>query len=83
MYQKENPAATSLFRKAVKMRGMTMEDLAHDALIPKTTLYRRLAHPSTLTIANLRNIFDALGADADEALGIVGQLLWEGVEWDA
>ena len=83
MYLKENPTAASLLRRAAKVRGMTIDDLAREAMIPRTTLRRRLTHPSTITIENLRDIFDALAANADEALKIVGQLLWDGGEWDA
>ena len=83
MYLKENPTAASLLRRAAKVRGMTIDDLAREAMIPRTTLRRRLTHPATITIENLRDIFDALAANADEALKIVGQLLWEGGEWDA
>ena len=69
--------STDLLRQAVKERGLTLGALAKRARIPRTTLFHRLANPDSLDISNLRNIFDALSADADEALTITAALLWK------
>lgn len=69
--------STDLLRQAVKKRGLTLGALAKRARIPRTTLFYRLANPDSFDISNLRNIFDALSADADEALTITAALLWK------
>lgn len=69
--------STDLLRQAVKERGITMGALAKLAHIPRTTLLKRLANSDSFSIGTLRDIFDALSADADEALTITAALLWK------
>lgn len=72
--------STDLLRQAVRARGLTLDELAGRALMPHATFFRRLGHPSNFTVGNLRDIYDALLLDADEALSITAALLWEGSE---
>lgn len=74
--------STSLLRQVARTHGFALDELARRALIPHTTFFRRLGRPSTFTVGNLRDIFDALALDADVALLITAALLWEGGEND-
>lgn len=69
--------STDLLRQAVKERGLTLGALAKRARIPRTTLFHRLTNPDSFSVGNLRDIFDALSVDADEALTITAALLWK------
>lgn len=68
--------STSLLRRVARARGFALDELARRALIPHTTFFRRLGRPSTFTVGNLRDIFDALSLDADDSLTITAELLW-------
>ena len=67
--------SSSLLRRVARARGFALDELARRALIPHTTFFRR---PSTFTIGNLRDIFDAMALDADESLSITAELIWGG-----
>ena len=70
--------SAGLLRQTAKGHGFSLDELAHKALIPHTTFFRRLGRPSTFTIGNLRDIFDAMALDADESLSITAELIWGG-----
>ena len=70
--------SSSLLRRVARARGFALDELARRALIPHTTFFRRLGRPSTFTIGNLRDIFDAMALDADESLSITAELIWGG-----
>lgn len=79
---KKEEKSTCLLRQAARAHGFSLDELGRRALIPHTTFFRRLSRPSTFTVGNLRDIYDALALDADEALLITAALLWEGGEND-
>ncbi len=68
--------STSLLRQVARAHGFALDELARRALIPHTTFFRRLGRPSTFTIGNLRDMFDAMALDADDSLTITAELLW-------
>ena len=68
--------STSLLRQVARTHGFALDELARRALIPHTTFFRRLGRPSTFTIGNLRDMFDAMALDADDSLTITAELLW-------
>ena len=70
--------SSSLLRRVARARGFALDELARRALIPHTTFFRRLGRPSTFTIGNLRDIFDAMALDSNESLTITAGLLWGG-----
>ena len=73
---KKEEKSTCLLRQAARAHGFSLDELGRRALIPHTTFFRRLGRPSTFTIGNLRDIFDAMALDSNESLTITAGLLW-------
>ena len=77
---KKTVSAVGLIRQAARTRGITLNNLADDALIASSTFVRRLKQPSSFKVEELRNLFDAMLLDGDEAMNIIAELFWGGDE---
>lgn len=59
----------ALLKSKLIAKGMTMDGLASDLGIDRTTFYRRL-RDATLTVGNVHKIIDVLGLSEQETIAI-------------
>lgn len=63
--------ATDLIAGAAALRGMGVQDLSSKSKIPRTTIYKRMRSPSTMTLSELRRIVHVTKMPDDMILQVV------------
>ena len=64
-------------KKRMLDRGLTMAKLAKNICVSRATVDRWLRYPESAKVGDLRDVFQVLGYEKEEAAQIIGEIAWK------